>query len=98
MYSFGEWISEKDIPGGTTFFRGPHEIPTDLISVRFNSNINVFKKRCEQLNDIPLNMADAAYGFEITSVLTVAPFRWMPIIFAWFRARGKKQTGVVPRE
>jgi hypothetical protein len=23
-----EWISEKDLPGGTTFFRGPHVIPT----------------------------------------------------------------------
>ena len=23
-----EWISEKDIPGGPTFFRGPHKIPT----------------------------------------------------------------------
>ncbi|MDM8526393.1 DUF3786 domain-containing protein [Desulfococcaceae bacterium HSG8] len=22
-----KWISEKDVPGGTTFFRGPHEIP-----------------------------------------------------------------------
>lgn len=27
-----EWISEKDIPGGVTFFRGPHKIPTHLIS------------------------------------------------------------------
>ena len=26
------WISEKDIPGGATFFRGPHEIPTRLIT------------------------------------------------------------------
>ncbi len=27
-----EWISEKDIPGGPTFFRGPHEISTNLIN------------------------------------------------------------------
>ena len=48
---FNEWISEKDIPGGTTFFRGPHEIPTKLISLRFNNNINKFKARCEQLSE-----------------------------------------------
>jgi uncharacterized protein DUF3786 len=67
-----EWISGKDIPGGTTFFRGPHEIPTNLISLRFNNNINEFKKRCEQLHGIPLNMADAAYIFEITPRIPVA--------------------------
>ncbi|MBW2266808.1 MAG: DUF3786 domain-containing protein [Deltaproteobacteria bacterium] len=71
-----EWISEKDIPGGTTFFRGPHKIPTDLISLRFNSNINEFKKRCDQLHGIPLNLADAAYGFEITPRIPVAVLYW----------------------
>jgi len=71
-----EWISEKDIPGGTTFFRGPHEIPTDLISTRFNNNINEFKKRCEQLHGIPLNMADAAYSFNITPRIPVAVLYW----------------------
>ncbi len=71
-----EWISEKDIPGGTTFFRGPHEIPTKLISFRFNNNINEFKERCEQLHGIPLNMADAAYRFKITPRIPVAVLYW----------------------
>ena len=71
-----EWISEKDIPGGTTFFRGPHEIPTYLISLRFNNNINEFKERCEQLHGIPLNMADAAYSFKITPRIPVAVLYW----------------------
>jgi len=71
-----EWISEKDIPGGTTFFRGPHEIPTKLISFRFNNNINEFKERCEQLHGIPLNMGDAAYSFKITPRIPVAVLYW----------------------
>ena len=71
-----EWISEKDIPTGTTFFRGPHQIPTDLISLRFNNNINEFKERCEQLHGIPLNMADAAYSFKITPRIPVAVLYW----------------------
>ncbi|NNL43760.1 MAG: DUF3786 domain-containing protein [Desulfobacterales bacterium] len=71
-----EWISEKDIPGGTTFFRGPHEIPTNLISLRFNNNINEFRERCEQLHGIPLNMADAAYRFKITPRIPVAVLYW----------------------
>ena len=71
-----EWISEKDIPGGTTFFRGPHQIPTNLISLRFNNNVNEFKERCEQLHGIPLNMADAAYRFKITPRIPVAVLYW----------------------
>ncbi len=71
-----EWISEKDIPGGTTFFRGPHEIPTHLISLRFENNMNAFKKRCEQLHGIAVNMADAAYCFKITPRIPVAVLYW----------------------
>ncbi len=71
-----EWISEKDIPGGPTFFRGPHEIPTKLIWLRFNNNINKFKERCEQLHGIPLNMADVAYSFKITPRIPVAVLYW----------------------
>ena len=71
-----EWISEKDIPGGATFFRGPHEIPTRLIYSRYSNDIKEFRKRCEQLNGIPLDIADAAYSFKITSHIPVAVLYW----------------------
>ncbi|WP_372677399.1 DUF3786 domain-containing protein [Desulfosarcina sp.] len=74
---FKEWISEKDIPGGPTFFRGPHEIPTRWISNRFNDNIDEFKARCEQLHGIRLNMADAAYRFRITPRIPAAVLYWL---------------------
>ncbi len=72
----GQWISEKDIPGGTTFFRGPHAIPTHLISSLFNNNMQGFKNRCEQLKGYPLELADAAFGFEITPRIPVAVLYW----------------------
>lgn len=71
-----EAISEKDIPGGTTFFRGPDKIPTDLISLRFNNNINVFNERCELLHGMPLSMADTAYRFQIAPRIPVAVLYW----------------------
>ena len=71
-----EWISEKDIPGGTTFFRGPHKIPTQIIEKRYENNVEEFKEVCEQLNGIPLDMADAAYAFEITPRIPVAVQFW----------------------
>jgi len=71
-----EWISEKDIPGGATFFRGPHKIPTQLIERRYEKDIPGFKDICEQLSGIWLDMADAAYYFEITPRIPVAVLFW----------------------
>ena len=69
----GNWISEKDIPGGPTFFRGPHEIPTRLIH---RHEISTFMETCQQLDGQPLNMADAAYRFDITDHIPVAALYW----------------------
>jgi Domain of unknown function (DUF3786) len=71
-----EWISEKDIPGGPTFFRGPHKIPTHIIENRYENNIKKFKEICEKLGGIPLNMADAAYAFRIAPRIPVAVQFW----------------------
>jgi len=71
-----EWISEKDIPGGATFFRGPHKIPTHVIETRYEDNIEEFREICEHLDGVPLDMADAAYTFEITPRIPVAVQFW----------------------
>jgi hypothetical protein len=70
------WISEKEIPGGATFFRGPHALPTDLICNRFGNDLAAFKARCEALNGRPLKMADAAYRFDIVPRVPVAVCYW----------------------
>ncbi len=72
-----QWISEKEIPDGATFFRGPHAIPTKQISDRFDTDIRGFKQRCEQLNGTSLEMADAAYVFNITPRTPVAVLYWI---------------------
>lgn len=71
-----EWISEKDIPGGVTFFRGPHEIPTWMIADRYGNDVAAFSRRCEQLGGLSLPMADAAYSFQITPRTPVAVLYW----------------------
>jgi hypothetical protein len=71
-----QWISEKDIPGGSTFFRGPHEIPTNLITAQFDCNSEGFKKRCEHYMGTPLNLADAAFVFKIVPRVPVAVLYW----------------------
>ncbi|MDP2644281.1 MAG: DUF3786 domain-containing protein [Desulfobacterales bacterium] len=71
-----EWISEKDIPGGVTFFRGPHEIPAHVIGQRCGNNLEIFKEKCERQGGVFLNMADAAYGFRITPRIRAAVLYW----------------------
>jgi hypothetical protein len=73
----GEWVSEKDLPGGPTFFRGPHRIPTDLICKRFDNDLQKFKDRCEALGGRPIGMADAAFRFSITPDIPVAVLYWL---------------------
>ena len=68
----GEWISEKDLPGGTTFFRGPHAIPTHLISRRFANDLQAFERQCRELHGSPLDMADLAFRFQIAPRIPVA--------------------------
>ena len=71
-----EWISEKEIPGGDLFFTVSHEIPTSLISDRYSSDIEGFKRKCEQLQGAPLDLADASYSFNITPRIPTAVLFW----------------------
>jgi hypothetical protein len=66
------WISEKDIPGGATFFRGPHAIPTDLITKRYGDDLEAFVKSCHRLEGTVLDMADAAFAFCVAPRVPVA--------------------------
>ncbi len=71
-----EWISEKDIPGGSSFFTVSHKIPCDLISDQYGNDVLKFRNTCERLNGSPLDMADAAYCFQITPYVPVAALYW----------------------
>jgi hypothetical protein len=72
----GEWISEKDIPGGSGFFRGPHTLPTHLVAQKFGHDLPGFLSAGKRLGGIPLPMADAALSFQITPQIFVAVLLW----------------------
>ncbi|MDZ7803203.1 DUF3786 domain-containing protein [Thiohalophilus sp.] len=72
----GQWISEKDLSGGPTFFRGPHRIPTDLIVDAFGDDMEMLGKRCRQLGGTPLDMADCSFGFDIIGSIRLALLYW----------------------
>ncbi len=57
----GKWVSEKDVPGGELFFRGPHAIPTDRLLSIFGANPELFRLAAERLGGTPVPMGDAGY-------------------------------------
>jgi len=71
-----EWISVKDITGGVTFFRGPHEIPTHLIEKKYGADPGGFNDTCARLGGTTIDMADAAYAFRIAPRIPVAVLLW----------------------
>lgn len=72
----GEWVSEKDFPGGATFFRGPHLLPTALVAERYQDDLAAFSSRCRELGGLELAMADRAFSFTITPDIPVAALYW----------------------
>lgn len=74
--STGKWISEKDLAGGVTFFRGPHKIPTDLISEIYRNDVDGLKQKCIQLGGSPLDMADCSFSFDIIGSIKIALLYW----------------------
>jgi len=73
----GEWISEKDLAGGPTFFRGPHLIPTQLVSDTFINDIERFEGRCRKLGGTPVEMGDSAFTFQISPEIPVTVLYWV---------------------
>lgn len=61
----GKWISEKELPGGAFFFRGPHELPTRYLLKHLGARPDHFRGVCEKLNGVPEDKGDAAYRFQV---------------------------------
>jgi hypothetical protein len=74
----GKWVSEKDIPGGELFFRGPHKLPTEPLLRLLGSDPSLFSQASEKIGGTRVpNTGDAAYRFW--------PFPQIPLLFIFWR-------------
>ena len=60
----GRQVTEKDLPGGETFFRGPHALPREPILARFGRNPKGFVRAGLSLDGKPLDFGDGAFRFQ----------------------------------
>jgi hypothetical protein len=59
----GRWINEKQLPGGSNFFSGPHHLPTDTLEKRYGSDPERFNRHCLQLGGRALDFGDCSFAF-----------------------------------
>jgi len=73
----GKDVSEKDFPGGVTFFQGPHTLHTAPIAERFGSDPDAFEVRCREFGAVPAPHGDRAMRF--------LPFPMIPVTYVLWR-------------
>jgi len=74
----GELVSEKDFPGGVTFFQGPHAMPVEPIIRIYGEHPQLFLERGRQLGAHEEPYGDVA--------LTFHPFPLIPVTYVLWRA------------
>ena len=72
----GKWVSEKDIPGGELFFRGPHALPTTPLIGHFGKNPGKFLEIGTTLGGKRKVYGDVAMEFLALPRIPVACVLW----------------------
>ena len=70
------WISEKELKGGTTFFRGPHALRTEGISAAFGKDPDGFLRAGKRLGGVELLYGDKAFALTVFPRVPVAFLLW----------------------
>ncbi|MFC1482374.1 DUF3786 domain-containing protein [Myxococcota bacterium] len=71
-------VSEKELPGGATFFRGPHAIPVADVARKFGLTPDAFRDRGLSLGATPVDHGDCGLRF--------LPFPEIPVTYVLWRA------------
>jgi hypothetical protein len=70
------WISEKELKGGTTFFRGPHALRVEEIKSAFGKNPSAFAHAGSRLGGVELLFGDKAFSLTVFPKVPLAYILW----------------------
>jgi len=71
-----QWISEKELKGGTTFFRGPHALRTEEIRKAFGKDPDGFLRAGERLGGTKLLFGDNAFALNVFPKVPLGLVLW----------------------
>ncbi len=70
------WISEKELKGGTTFFRGPHALQVEELQNTFGEDPEAFGRAGARLGGVELLFGDKAFSLTPLPRLPLAYVLW----------------------
>jgi len=72
-----KWISEKDLLGGETFFRGLHALSVDLIEKKYGDNPEGFIEAGKVLGGTPVRFGDKSIALDVFPRIPIIYIFWM---------------------
>ncbi len=72
-----KWISEKDLPSGEVFFRGPHALSVDLVEGKYGEDPEGFIEAGKLLGGTPVRFGDKSIAFDVFPRIPLIYILWM---------------------
>jgi hypothetical protein len=70
------WISEKDLKGGSTFFRGPHSLQVEELEDLYGKDPDAFLKAGKKLGGNEILYGDKGFALEVLPKVPLAYILW----------------------
>ena len=70
------WISEKDLKGGSTFFRGPHRLQVEELEARFGKSPEAFLRAGRKLGGSEILYGDKGFALDLFPKVPLAYVVW----------------------
>jgi hypothetical protein len=70
------WISEKDLKGGSTFFRGPHSLQVEELEDLYGKDPDAFLKAGKKLSGNEILYGDKGFALEVFPKIPLAYILW----------------------
>ena len=72
----GTWITEKELPGGSLFFKGPHQMPLQPIIDKYGTDAKGFVERGKSLGGVESEYGDGSVEFAALPGLKICFVLW----------------------
>ena len=70
------WVSEKDLKGGSTFFRGPHRLEVEELINLFGKDPEAFSKAGKKLGGSEILYGDKGFALDVFPRVPLAYILW----------------------
>jgi hypothetical protein len=70
------WVSEKDLPGGSLFFTASHTLPTESLAGAFDARPALLDDAAQSIGGEKVNLGGLSYRFRILPRIPIAIIFW----------------------